>query len=451
MTGNWYAAFSSDGGESFQFVNPDTAFPSTATHRVCCDQVAIYSPEHDLMIWFLQYTQDGHSNIVRLAVCQGDDIPEQNWRYFDFSPESIGGWEDEWFDFPDMALNAEHLFITTNSFATQGTADVEDDEFARAVALRLPLEALAEYETVTPDFFQSEEAFSLRPTQGANQGTMYFGSHDFANFGGKIVVYSWSEEDDSVGTISVDVAPWSNASRFSECPDGNRWLDRCDFRMTAAWAEGTRAGFAWTAAQDNTFEHPHVRVAVVDVPAGKVVAEPHLWNAEFAYAYPAAALGSDGAVGFSVCFGGGGEKGRNVSHAVGVLRGTDDGEYNWNLTSTHTGTNGPVGGRWGDYLALRPHGGGIGWVASGFTLDGGSLAQSVLPRYVHFRASDILPEGSSTDKRLTEVRQDLQRIRDQVEAAIERIDQQRRPQRPDVPRRPPRKSAQPKARSDQGR
>ena len=449
MTGNWYAAFSDDGGNSFQFVNPNETFPETDTHSFCCDQVAIYSPDHDLLMWFLQYTQDGHSNIVRLAVAQGEDIGNQNWQHYDFSPQGVGGWSDEWFDFPDLALNSDHVYISTNSFATQGTTNSNDDDFARAVALRLPLDRLANYEPVTADFFQTEEAFSLRPTHGAGVGTMHFGSHDFADFGGGILVYSWSEDDDSVELLHVDVAPWSNAARLSECKDGRQWLTRCDFRMTAAWADGAQAGFAWTAAQDESFDHPHVRVAIIDTASGDLLAEPHLWNSGFAYAYPYTAPNSDGDIGVSVCFGGGGEEGFNVSHAVGVLRETAESHYEWRLATTQNGTNGPEGGRWGDYLAVRPHGAdGTSWIASGFTLDGGPLAQNVVPRFVHFRLKS--PTEDRPAPGLSGLRQELVGIREQIDAAIRRIDELQ-PQDGGEADRPKRRSPRPRRETERRR
>jgi hypothetical protein len=38
ITGNCFAAFSRDGGETFAYLNPETAFPPSAHGRFCCDQ-----------------------------------------------------------------------------------------------------------------------------------------------------------------------------------------------------------------------------------------------------------------------------------------------------------------------------------------------------------------------------------------------------------------------------
>lgn len=284
VTGNWFAAFSKDDGKKFSYVSPYETFPQTDGHQFCCDQVALYDPQRDIMFWFLQYTQNGSSNKIRLAVAKGPDIASQSWQYYDFTPQSLGGWTNEWFDFPDLALGKDFIYISTNSFATQGTLDSDDDEFARAVMLRLPLAPLAEYKPAAAEHFSRTESFSFRPTQGATKGTMHFGSHDFNDFGRGIEVFSWPEASGALVTRAVVKADlWSNAARNSIAKDGRAWMSRTDFRMTAAWAKGNEVAFAWTAAQDATFKHPHVRVAVVDLNTKKVIAQPHLFNDKFAY------------------------------------------------------------------------------------------------------------------------------------------------------------------------
>src|SRR3984893_2423749 len=56
-TGNWYAAISSDGGNTFKFIDPkgmaQPADPPEMTF--CCDQVVNYMPSIDTFVWLLQY------------------------------------------------------------------------------------------------------------------------------------------------------------------------------------------------------------------------------------------------------------------------------------------------------------------------------------------------------------------------------------------------------------
>ncbi len=371
MTGNWYASFSSDGGATFSYVNPATTFPEPTGQPFCCDQVAIYDPDHDLMVWYLQYVQDGSGNTGRLAVAQGADIAAQQWRYYDFTPQNVGNWGNEWFDYPELAVGDGFLYVTTNVFSTPPF------NFTRALILRLPLDKLAAYQGFTYNYFDTNQNGSLRPTHGATD-TMYFGSHVATNM---LRVFTWPESSTTITSDDVAVQVWSNATRVAPGPDGRDWLGRVDPRITAAWRSGDNIGFGWTVAQDTNFSFPHVRVALLNRNTKAVVAEPHLWSADFAFAYPAAAPNSNGVVGVSVAYGGGSQL--HPSHAVGVF---DESSMTWNLVATANGTHGPSRNVWGDYLAARPHPPDpTSWVATGFTQQGGPFAGDIEVRYVHFR------------------------------------------------------------------
>lgn len=369
FTGNWYAAFSTNGGTTFSYMNPAMTFPPIPNQPWCCDQVALYDARHDLMFWFNQYVEDSNGNTGRLAVAHGNDIASQQWRYYDFTPQSVGGWTNEWFDFPDLAVGDKYLYITTNVFKTQ------TNQFTRAVILRIPLDKLQGYQGLNYDHFDTTQDFSLRPTQGATD-TMYFANHVSED---TLRVFTWPENSTTIGSATATVQAWSDATRSAPGPDGKDWLGRADSRITAAWRSGNTIGFAWTAARDSNFALPHVRVAVLDKNTKAVVSQPHLWNSGFAYAYPAVAVNSDGRVAISVAFGGGA---LFPSHAVGVL---DTSNSTWELVTTANGTNGPSSNRWGDYLAARSHGRDPQtWVATGFTLQGGTAQTNVEPRYIQF-------------------------------------------------------------------
>jgi hypothetical protein len=375
ITANWFAAFSTNNGATFTYVNPDTTFPQIPNQPFCCDQVAVYVPKHDVMFWYLQYVQDGTGNTGRLAVAQGPDIATQQWRFYDFTPRGVGNWSNEWFDFPALAVGEKYLYITTNVFSTPPF------QFTRAVILRLPLDKLAAYQGFTFDYFDTTQDGSLRPTPGAAD-TMYFGTHVNPS---TIRVFSWPENGTTVSSNDVAVEVWSNAPRVAPGPDGRDWLGRADPRMTAAWLSGEEIGFAWTASQDANFPFPHVRVAVLNKNTKAVTAQPHLWNPNFAFAYPAAAPNANGVVGISVAYGGGSEF--HPGHAVGVLKPANSG---WGLVTTANGTHGPAANRWGDYLAVWPHGKEpASWVATGFTLRGGPLRTDIEPRYLHFRLGEV--------------------------------------------------------------
>jgi hypothetical protein len=375
-TANWFAAFSNDGGSNFSYVNPSTTFPSPSGQSFCCDQIAIYDAVHDLMIWYLQYLEDGSGNTGRIAVAHGADIQAQQWRFYDFTPQGVGGWNNQWFDYPALALGDDYLYLTTNTFTTSPYS------FTRAVAFRIPLDQLASYSALSYQFFDVTNAFSLRPTLGAT-GTMYFGSHEAYN---RIRVYSWPEDSTTVSTTEVGVDLWQDNVRVAPGPDGRDWLGRADSRITGGWVADGSIGFAWTASQDSNYSFPHVRVAVLDEATLNLNGQPHLWHDHFAFAYPAMAPNGDGEIGISVAFGGGGQF--HSSHAVGYRSSSP---ANWRLKESAFGTDGPTANKWGDYLSVLPNGSNASeWVASGYSLQGGGSSSFIQPRYIRFEISDGL-------------------------------------------------------------
>jgi hypothetical protein len=363
VTGNWFASQSTDGGGSWSLVNPFTRFPSPPPF--CCDQVVIYEPSRDIWIWILQYVQTGGSNIFRVAVCRGASFG--SWYYWEFTPTALNAaWTDMWFDYPDAAVSSNQLYITFNAFNTAGS-------WLRAFVFKLPLNTLRDATSLAYQWWSTTTHGSLRLTQGAT-GSMFFASH---NGGRQLRVFGWPDGSNSIGTIDVTVSPWSAGPYSAPGPGGAEWLSRIDSRITGAWVTGTRAGFLWTAAAQTGRPLPYVKGAVVDTTTRTLVEQPDIWNQSSAFAYPAACPNAAGVIGVSLFLGGGT---RHPSHVVGFRDGAE-----WRLVITRAGTNGPPGGAWGDYLSCRRYAPAPSeWVASGFTLQGGTDRRNVEPQYVHF-------------------------------------------------------------------
>lgn len=364
-TGNWYASFSTDGGATFAYVDPWAEFPSV-NGGFCCDQVALYDANHDMMIWFLQYLQDGSTNTIRVAVATGGDIAARNWTYYDFSPPAAGGWNNEWFDYPELALSNGFLYITTNTFSTSNF-------FTRAVILKISLSELANGQALNYGVFSTTSFGSLRPVHGA-QDVMVFAAHGSP---AQLRIFEWADASATVITTDVTVTPWPNGARPG-------WTQRSDPRITGAWQSGNEIGFAWTAGAGSGFAHPHIRVAILDRNTKAVIAQPHIFSANFPYAYPAAARNADGDVGMAFHFG------ANPSHAVATLDGSGA-NRSWDIVTTVLGTDSPNDNKWGDYGAVRPDPlRSDGFVATGYTLQGGGARTDIEPLLVRFN-TDVGP------------------------------------------------------------
>jgi hypothetical protein len=367
LAGNWYATKSLDGGGSWQSLDPFTLFPSAAG-GFCCDQVIVFEPNHNLFFWLLQYVRDDQgTNILRLAVKQGGTLGDDNWYWWDFSPAGTNAeWSDEWFDYPDLELGDNFLYMTTNSFS--------GDSFRRSVVFRLPLESLAQPGTLNFQYFQSP-LFSLRCVRGAGT-TMYFACHNSLS---QVRIFSWPEAAGGITFNDVNVTPWNAGTYSAPGPDGADWLTRCDPRITGAWLANGNIGLAWSVNSRGPRPFPHVRVVEISEAQMQVVADRDIWSDKFAYAYPNGAANEDGVVGITLFMGGGDF---NPSHVVGSF---DSGSNAWSLGVTQAGSNGPNDGKWGDYLTCRRSvSDGRNWFASGYTLEGGGARTNIEPRVVHF-------------------------------------------------------------------
>lgn len=364
VTGNWFASRSTTGGANFALVDPFTALPSAAG-GFCCDQIVLYDPSRDIWIWILQYIRSGGNNIFRVAISRGGSFG--SWYWWDFSPRALNAaWTDMWFDYPDAALSANNLYITFNAFNAAGN-------WLRAFVFKLSLDQLRASSNLSYQWWSTTANGSLRLTQGATTN-MYFASHNGST---TLRVYSWPDASGTIGSFDANVSAYSAGPYSAPGPGGVEWLGRTDSRITGAWLTGTRAGFMWTAGAGSGRPFPYVKVAVVDVATRSLIEQPDIWNSSFAFAYPAACPNAQGVVGVSLFMGGG------TTHPAHVV-GFRDGNV-WRLVITRSSTHGPSNGTWGDYLwCIRHQPQASEWVASGYTLQGGTDRRNVEPQYVHF-------------------------------------------------------------------
>jgi hypothetical protein len=225
-------------------------------------------------------------------------------------------------------------------------------------------------------YFSTTNNFSLRCTQGATD-VMYFASH---NSFSQIRLFAWPENATAISARTVNVSPWSSSFNYqAPGPDGRNWLSRCDPRITGGWVANGTLGFAWSANRMGTRPFPHVRVIRIDENTMALVDEPDIWNANYAFAYPAICPNVRGDVGISLFHGGGP---LHPGHVVGAFNDTTD---RWDLRATRNGSDGPNDGKWGDYLGINRYSNrGNSWFASGYTLQGGGDLFNIDPQVVQF-------------------------------------------------------------------
>ena len=208
---------------------------------------------------------------------------------------------------------------------------------------------------------------------------MNMGSHNNAS---QLRVFRWLDTSTSIAWSDVNVRAWSGGSCAAPGPGGVNWLGRTDSRITGAWVGAGTVGFMWTGNRDGSHPLPYIRVARIRQSNMTLMDEPDIWSRTSAWAYPAAAANAQGVAGFSAFYRGGT---RHPGHVVGVKTATGW-ETTLTSTSTSTSTHSPPDQSWADYLSCTAHNASTSqWVASGYTLQGGTARRNIEPRFVRLR------------------------------------------------------------------
>jgi hypothetical protein len=376
-TGNWYAAMSSDGGKTFQYIDPASAFAASdpPNSHFCCDQVVNFIPSIDTFVWLLQYGPDTGDNIQRLAFAKSADVVQGRWRLFDITTASLGV-QGAFLDFPDLAVGANCLYVTTNIF--QGT------DQAGSGVVRIPFTGIDSGQ-IAAQRFVSMDFQSFRVTQNCG-ATAFFAAHQDTS---TLAVFRWDESQPTPTQSSVGVARWIGGNGYqSRCPDGNRWLDRADSRITGATQTGQELWFAWGVDRgSNQRANPFVQIARINAQDLTLIENINIFDPDSATCYAALGTNIQGEVGVSYMAGGGA---RNPSHVVGILTGARKDVV------VSEGVRGPLPdpdtskGEWGDFLSVRstfPDR--ANFSATGYTMLGAADGSNrdATPRFVVFGRS----------------------------------------------------------------
>jgi hypothetical protein len=162
FTGNWYAARSIDGGQTFQYLDPFTVFPDPPNLGYCCDQVVNYIASIDTFVWLLQYGPKmgpQADNIQRLAFATTAEVKSGHWRIFDLTTTMLHV-AGQFLDFPDIAVGANAIYVTTNIFTPEGQS-------AGSAVVRIPIASIAAgHVTAQPLSQPPSTAFASHRTAG---------------------------------------------------------------------------------------------------------------------------------------------------------------------------------------------------------------------------------------------------------------------------------------------
>lgn len=371
-SGNWYAALSSDGGNSFTYVNPYTGPFGAVNNGFCCDQIVIYDPGHDAMFYLQQYIADGTSGTQRINVDQGADGTFEC--AYDFTPQILGLPAGRWLDFPDLVLGSGFLYHTSNVIPFGGNFASE------AMISRYPLNDISScVGNLGFNFLTVSDRFSFRATHGAGT-TIYWGAHNSTT---SIRIYRWQESSGTIFSDDVAIGAWNAGTQTCPDADGRDFCARADPRVQGAYLADSVIGFMWNAAQGGGFPYPQVQVARFNESDRSLINQTQIWNANHAWLYPSVGVNVRDDLGGTILAGGG------ALYPVCLAWLADDvnGGVFAPLENYVSGASdeGPVGNVSGDYLSTRPHSPFAStWIGSCFSLVGGGNDSNARPRFLWF-------------------------------------------------------------------
>jgi hypothetical protein len=333
-TGNAYLRLSLDDGVNFTEIDPTTIFP-TADGGLCCDQVMLFDRTTNLFFWLLQYnrlfnptnpTKPG-PNRLRLAWASPASIRanSNNWTFVDLQAQVLLKTSDEALDYPDLGVTNNNLYVSVDVVDKRDPMTGKPAVHGLIVA-RIPLAHItAGGSTVGVSWIGPDQSTDqLLATGGrltqSSADAMYWAGHVDAS---KVKVFRWKDSNDKVDTHDVKVNKWciAAADYASLAPDGIQWIDNSGH--TQAVSSGARRPFSdpgqnhgevwlpWNAGKDDgsgdcskNRPQPYVKILRINDQSLEGIGEYHIWNPNYAFAFPALATSAAGEIGVSVPYGG---------------------------------------------------------------------------------------------------------------------------------------------------
>ncbi len=374
MTGNWFAARSTDEGANWSFVDPSADFPEFTS-----DQDVVYDPQRHAFLWIRQgnLLPGLYENSDNLSVSTDDG---QSWCTYTLRPTALdASWTNFDFDYPHLGLTNDFLYVSS-TFLTWG------DGYAtpRMVLLRLPLNGLSQCAQFSYTFWTADDGWDWTPVETGATTAMYLGdTQDPGGDGrpGTFRLFTQREMNTDLTYVDRAVPPWTFTDRNGLCPvpGGGNPCARADERITSGWVRhvngAAEIGFLWNVREGGPFPYPYVEAVTFDEATERVTGRPLLWSSRCAWQYAAAAPTARGELGIAAFYFCSGEP---PAHAVGLRDGPLWPMTGWPMAYTRVGGTETATTIWGDYIRVRPEGAGL--IATGYTLE----PDGAKPFYVFF-------------------------------------------------------------------
>ncbi len=369
--GNTYGLISTDSGNTFTQLNPNTLFGG----NICCDQVMYYDRRHELLLWLMQGARNttNGENVYTIAFSVGmQNIANQNFSWFTIDPQANGGQAaGVWWDFPEMTTSNDHMWFTTNNQGGSGS-----------VMFRIELADIADGGTVGLDLFDLADR-QVRLVQGATT-VMYAAAHVDNS---TQAVWRATATGTTANRVTRVIDTWQNGNSNAPGPDGQNWfsaVENNDHKIRGATVTATEVLFFWTASEGGGYPYPYWSVSRFSRNNSRTYLESNeIWSNNAAWAYASGHSNDRNDIAGTATYGGGTFYPSSVAWIRDSYSNTGTG-FGMESKFITLGASGPPSSRWGDYLTARRHSPyGNTWVGTGFTLQGAGGTLDT-PDYVWF-------------------------------------------------------------------
>ncbi len=330
---------STDGGFSFTYLNPATAFgaASAPAGGYCCDQVVAYLPVVKRFVWVLQYAVPGKRGVgmIRVASTTLHDFVASRgttWRIHDFYPQDFGLVRPRKgqiiLDRAHVAFTRGNVYLTVDDFRSS-------TDFRGTVLWRINARQLGQA-SIGYQYLELPKASSkVRPAQDASQNdrVQYFAGTASTS---KLNIYKWSDTANPITEYDMDIASIATKDMVSNDPGGTDWMSRYG-KQAGVVVTGAKTGntllFGWMYGRQRAIRHsdgttelktvhdqPGLGFVVInsDQDPPLKVAGSNIEYANLAAALPMLRANTDGSTALSFMYGG---PTLYPSHAVGFLIG----------------------------------------------------------------------------------------------------------------------------------
>ena len=307
-TGNYFAAFSGDGGRTYCPISPYKLATSVG-HKFCCDQQAHYIPAANTMIWIL-LAEDGPLLMCLASPETVLNSSAKSWTVYVLTGPVFSRNQNALFDYPQISFGDNFLYLTFNIIDTPD-----------AIACRFHNGQLRERGTMHFQYFVAANNQYTCPCQLSGNHGLFAAQ----NTTSQLRIYDWPETGNTIFPHDVNIATIPSEDWKTTTPAGNDWFNpnsKISTVVQTAARSRNELWVGWTGARrvaeqrEATFPYPHIGLAVIDVQKMTLLRQRYLWNENFAFAYPSLASNPGGEIAIAFACGGGRDY---AQHGVGFL------------------------------------------------------------------------------------------------------------------------------------